>query len=463
MPDINMKNNAQNKRGISRRKFVVQGASTLTAFTIIPRHVLGGTHFTAPSDKLNIACVGVGGKGRVDVEGVSSENIIALCDVDQKRATAVNNYERFPKHAYDAFPKARRYKDFREMLEKEKDIDAVTISTPDHTHAIITMMVMKMGKHVYTQKPLTRTIFEAREITKTARETGVATQMGNQGHANPGPRILNELIWQGAIGMVREVHCWTDRPVWPQGTAYRPKDTPKVPATLDWDLWLGPAPYRSYHPAYVPFGWRGWWDFGCGALGDMGCHVLDYPFWALKLSHPASVEAFSTGIFEETAPHASMITYTFERGEGLSPVDVIWYDGGLRPTRPEGLKSELELWEKGSGVLFRGDQGILVYGHHRSKPVLLINGKEENYEMPKEIIPRSPGHYKEWIEACKGGKPSMSNFEYAGPLTELVLLGNVALRTGNQKLNWDMEHMKVTNLPEANPYLHDDYRKGWTL
>ena len=449
-----------NNNIISRRKFIQYSTLAASAITIVPRHVLGGPGYVAPSDKLNIGCVGVGGKGRVDVSGVSSENIIALCDVDEKRATAAKN--RFDKNAYDAHPDARKYKDFREMLEKESDLDAVTISTPDHTHAAITMAAMKKGKHVYTQKPLTRTVAESRNITEFAKEAGIASQMGNQGHANEGPRILNELIWEGAIGNVKEVHCWTDRPIWPQGIENRPGEQP-VPDTLDWDLWLGPASYRPYHSDYVPFSWRGWWDFGCGALGDMGCHIMDYPFWALELTYPSAIEGYSTKVYKETAPQASIITYQFNSGLDQSPVQLIWYDGGLKPNIPKGLQSELRLWQKGSGVLFIGEEGELVYGHHRPKPFLVRKGKEYEYDLPKQQIPRSEGHYIEWINECKGNEQrAMSNFDYAGPLNEAVLLGNVALRTGS-KIEWDAKNMRITNIPEANQFLDDQCRKGWEL
>ncbi|HUX55332.1 MAG TPA: Gfo/Idh/MocA family oxidoreductase [Bacteroidales bacterium] len=451
-------------QSLTRRKFIADGALIASVFTIIPRYVMGGPGYVPPSDKLNIACVGVGGKGRVDLDGVSTENIIALCDVDEVQAT--KKLKQFDENAYEANPKARKYKDFRVMLEKEKDIDAITVSTPDHMHAIITMTAMKMGKNVYTQKPLTRIISESRIITNFAKKAGIVTQMGNQGHANEGPRILNELIWQGAIGKVHEVHCWTDRPIWPQGIPNRPKDEPQVPSTLDWDLWLGITNYRPYNPAYVPFAWRAWWDFGCGALGDMGCHVMDYPFWTLKLKSPLSIEAYSTKVFEETAPLGSVIHYDFISGLDSTPVKLIWYDGGLKPPVPEGLKSDVNLLKPilpWSGVLFKGELGEIVYGHHSPKPILLINGKEYDYEMPKEMIPRSIGHYKEWIAECKGGKQkAMSNFDYAGPLTEVVLLGNVALRAG-QKLYWDAAKMEFPNAPKANKFLHYEYRDGWNL
>ncbi len=444
----------------SRRDFIKKSAFAATAFTIIPRYVLGGNGYTPPSDKLNIGCIGVGGKGRVDVNGVSGENIIALCDVDQVKARERRGDM---KNAYEAFPNARKYEDFREMLDKEKDIDAVTISTPDHIHAIATITAMKKGKHVYTQKPLTRTIEESRKVIDVAKQTGVATQMGNQGHANEGPRILNELIWQGAIGKVEEVHCWTNRPVWPQGIENRPENKPSVPSTLNWDLWLGPAPFRAYSPDYVPFKWRAWWDFGCGALGDMGCHIMDYPFWALKLGAPISIEGYSSPVFEETAPQASLITYKFNSGLDGSMLDLIWYDGGLKPNIPKGLESDIDLWTSIGGVIFKGDNGVLVYGHHQPKPILLVNGKKQDYRTPKEMIPRSIGHYQEWINEIKGSKDrAMSNFDYAGPLNEAVLLGNVAVRAG-KKLLWDAEKMKISNVPEADKYLRDDRRNGWNL
>jgi len=457
--------NHEKKGQLNRREFITKSAVAVSAFTIVPRHVLGGKGFIAPSDKLNIACIGLGGKGRVDIHEVSGENIIALCDVDQVQANAVrtNAYSKFNNSAYEAHPNARRYIDFREMLEKEKDIDAVTISTPDHTHAIMTMTAMKMGKHVYTQKPITRTVDESRKIVEFARKSGVATQMGNQGHANVGPRILNELVWQGAIGNVKEVHVWTDRPIWPQGISSRPEPPMPVPSTLDWDLWLGPSPNRPFHSSYIPGKWRGWWDFGCGALGDMGCHLMDYPFWALKLTAPLTIEAYSSPVFKETAPLASIVTYTFKSGLDGSPVNVIWYDGGMKPLMPAGLVNETELWKVGSGVMFVGDAGTIVYGHHRPKPVLLVKGKEQEYGTPKEMILRSPGHYTEWINECKGSKVrAMSNFDYAGPLNEAVLLGNVAIRAG-QKLVWDVDKKLVTNVPEANSFLRSEPRTGWEL
>jgi len=421
---------------------------------IVPRHVLGGAGYTAPSEKLNIAGIGVGGQGRGVVRHCKSENIVALCDVDEKYAAK----------AFREFPDAKRYKDFRVMLEKQKDIDAVIVATPDHMHAVISMTAIKMGKHVYCEKPLTHTIYEARKLTEAARETKVATQMGTQGHAHEGIRLICEWIADGAIGQAREVHTWTDRPKgwWPQGVE-RPTDTPPVPDTLDWDLWLGVAPERPYHPAYHPFAWRGWWDFGTGALGDMGCHIFDAPYWALKLGHPTSVEASSTEVNSETAPLASMVHYHFPARGDMPPVKLTWYDGGLKPARPPELEDGRPMGNENGGVLFVGDNGtIMAKDENAQDPQLIPRSRMEAYKQPEKTIPRSTGHHREWIEACKGGKPAGANFDYAGPLTEVVLLGNVALRAG-VKIYWDAPNMRITNVPEANGFLHTEYRQGWTL
>jgi predicted dehydrogenase len=433
------------KRGISRRDFMAAAA----AFTVVPGAVLGRGGNIAPSNKLNIAGVGVGGVGRAYIQNVSSENIVALCDVDQKYAA----------NTYKLYPKAKIYRDFRKMLEKDKSIDAVVIGTPDHTHAVVASTAMKMGKHVYCAKPLTKTIYEARMLVKVAREAKVSTQMSVQSDASEADRILCEWIWDGAIGPVHEVHVWSNRPIWPQGIE-RPKGTPPVPEGLDWDMWLGPAPYRPYNPAYVPFKWRGWWDFGTGALGDMGCHTLDHICKALKLGPPASVHASSTKLFPETAPSASMVHYDFLAREGMPAVKLTWYDGGLKPRRPDGLEDKHKLGTE--GLIFIGEQGSMLCGFTGENPLLIPETRMKEYKRPPKTLPRSIGHYKEWIEACKGGKPAGCNFDIGGPLTEIVLLGNIAIRTG-EKLNWDSENMKITNVPEANNYLHYEYREGWTL
>ena len=444
------KSDEQQSKKVTRRDFM-SAASAVAAFTIVPSYVLGGPRRVPPSEKLNIAGVGIGGRGAGDLHEVGSENIVALCDVDDKYAAKV----------YKSYPNARKYYDFRRMLDKEKNIDAVVIATPDHSHAVIAMTAIKMGKHVYCEKPLAHLIYEVRKLTEAAREAGVATQLGNQGQASEETRLVSEFIWDGAIGPVREVHSWCNRLISPRGID-RPTDTPPVPETLDWDLWLGPAPYRPYHPCYLPFSWRGWWDFGTGVLGDIGCHQFVSIFRALKLGYPTSVEACSSGVNSETAPLASIIRYDFPAREGMPPVKLTWYDGGLMPARPDELEEGLRFGNVDDN-LFIGDKGKML-GHR-----LLPESRSKEYGRPPRVLPRSPGHHKEWINACKGGEPAGSNFDLAGPLTEVVLLGNVALRMGQQlyekglKLHYDGLNMKVTNLPEANKYIHNEYREGWSL
>ncbi|MBN2272110.1 MAG: Gfo/Idh/MocA family oxidoreductase [Sedimentisphaerales bacterium] len=442
---------------ISRRDFLgVAGA--VGAFTIVPRYVLGGAGNSAPSEKVNIAGIGVGGQGASDLGSLSSQNIVALCDVDWSHAGGT----------FGRYPNARRYKDFREMLDKEdKNIDAVVVATPDHVHAPASMAAIKRGKHVYCEKPLTHSVYEARQIAEAARKAGVATQMGNQGQASDETRLMCEMVWGGAIGPVREVHVWTDRPnrglndvYWPQGVG-RPTDTPPAPETLDWNLWLGPAPERPYNPAYLPFKWRGWWDFGTGAMGDIGCHALDPIFRALKLGAPTSVEGISTLVNTETYPLSSKIHYEFPARGDMPAVKVVWYDGGMRPPRPEELEDGRQVGD--NGKLFIGDKGKML-GER-----LIPESRMQEYGKPKQLLERSPGHHIEWINACKGGKPAGSNFDHAGPLAEAVLLGNVALRPelrekmNRTKLLWDPEKFEITNVPEANQFLRREYRAGWTL
>jgi len=434
---------------ISRRD-LLGAASAATAFTIVPRHVLGGSGNTPPSEKLNLACIGVGGKGEMDVNNFKSENIVAMCDVDEVRAAS----------SFKRFPKAKKYSDFRRMLEKEKNIDAVSVTIPHHTHAVASMMAIKMGKHVFVQTPMTHTIYEARKLTEAAREAKVATHMGEQYLASEWSRLVCEFIWDGAIGPVREVQTWWNMSLSPRGLD-RPKETPPVPHTLNWDLWLGPAPERPYHPCYLPFNWRGWWDFGTGVLGDIGCHMFSTIFKALKLGYPTSVEACSSGVNSETAPLSSIVRYDFPARGDLPPVKLTYYDGGLMPARPAELEDGRRF--EGRDVLYIGDKGKML-GHR-----LIPESKMKEYNPPPKTIPRSIGNFKEWIEACKGGKPTGCNFEVAGPLTEVVLLGNIALRMEKKlyakglKLYYDGPNMRVTNLPEANEYIHREYRKGWTL
>jgi len=422
--------------------------------------VLGGADHTPPSDKLHIAGVGIGGQGGWDLEQVNSENIVALCDVDWDYAA----------HTFAKYPQATKYKDFRQMFDKENSIDAVVVGTPDHIHAVVSMAAIRLGKHVYCEKPLTRTVREARTLAEAARRQKVATQMGNQGMAFEGNRLINEWLWDGAIGPVREVHVWSDRPThsgklplyWAQGIE-RPKDQPPVPAALDWDLWLGPAPVRTYHPAYAPFRWRGWWDFGSGGLGDMGIHNLAPVFSALKLGPPTSVNASSTAVYPETLPLASCVHYGFPARGDMPPVQLHWYDGGLVPARPEELEPGREL-NREDGILFVGEKGkLLVEGWGGHSPRLIPEQRMRDYQRPAKTLPRSVGHHREWLDACRTGSATRSSFDFAGPLTEAVLLGTVCVRVGGRKLQWDSENLKVTNVPEANQYLHYEYRRGWTL
>src|SRR5215475_10742558 len=446
-------------QAISRRKFIASTGVAAGTFMIVKPHVLGRGG-PSPNSKLNIAGVGIGGQGGWDVEAVKDENIVALADVDWDYAAK----------AFERYPKAKRYKDFREMLDKEKTIDAIVCGTPDHAHAIVSMTAIRMGKHVYCEKPLTRTVYEARAVAKAAREAKVATQMGNQGMAFEGNRLINEWIADGAIGPVREVHVWSDRPTlggkaplyWAQGIE-RPTDTPLVPAALDWDLWLGPAPFRSYHPAYVPFKWRGWWDFGSGGLGDMGIHNIAPVASALNLGAPTCVYGSSTPLFPETIPSASVIHYEFPARGDLPPVKMHWYDGGMLPPRPEELGEDREL-KRYDGIIFVGDKGkMLVEGWGGERPRLIPEARNKEYERPPKTLPRSIGHYKEWLQACRTGSPTESNFDFAGPLTETVLLGTVCIRNGGDKIVWDSANLKITNDDEANRFLHQEYREGWKL
>jgi len=450
-----MKDKKKNK-SISRREFMGGAAAAAMAFTVIPSNVFA----QPPSEKLNVASIGAGGMGSGNTRAAadSGANIVALCDVDWDRAS----------DTFKRFPDARKYKDFRVMLDKEdKNIDAVIVATPDHVHAIASIAAMKRGKHVYCQKPLTRLVAEARAMTETARKYKVVTQMGNQGHSGNGVRDICEWIWAGVIGEVREVHAWTNRPVWPQGID-RPGEVHDIPDTLDWDLWLGPAPRRPYNKIYAPFNWRGWWDFGGGALADMACHVLDPVFWALKLKYPTSVEACCTPVNNETFPLASIVHYEFPAREGMPAVKVHWYDGGLKPERPEALEPGRPINQASSNVLFIGSKGVLRCGEYGDNPQLLPfeRMREFSKNKPPQTLKRiTTSHEGNWIEACKTGGQATSHFDYSGPLTEMVTMGNLAIRPENvgKKLEWDGENMRVTNDEKANDYVHPHYRDGWTL
>ncbi len=453
---------------ITRRRFLAGSTKTVSALALAPALLAraeeaGDRRRLSPNDKLNIAFIGVTGRGGDninDITGAEEVNVVALCDVNE---TNLNG-------AGLKFPAAKRYRDYRKLLESEKSLDAVVISIPDHNHAPASMMALKLGKHVYCEKPLTRTVKEARALTLASREAKVATQMGNQGMAFEGNRFINEWLADGCIGPVREVHVWSDRPThrgklpgwWPQGIE-RPTDTPPVPATLDWDLWLGPAPLRPYHPAYVPFKWRGWWDFGSGGLGDMGIHNIAPVFSALRLGAPSSLDASSTPVFPESVPLANVVHFEFPARGELPAVKLHWYDGGIMPPRPEELDDDREL-KREDGIIFVGDKGkMLVEGWGGEKPRLIPESRNKDYERPPKTLPRSVGHHKEWLLACRTGSPTRSNFDFAGPLTEAVLLGMVCVRNGGDKLYWDSANLKVTNDPDANRYLHYEYRKGWEL
>jgi predicted dehydrogenase len=451
---------------IDRRTFLGGAAGAVAAFTIVPSHVLGGAGGQPPSEKLNLAAIGIGGMGSANINACSTENFVALCDVDDGHAKGV----------FEKFPAAKKYKDFRVMLDKEdKNIDGVIIATPDHTHGVVGMACIQRGKHVYLQKPLAHSIWEVRKLTEAAREAKVQTQMGNQGHSSDEIRMLWEWIADGAIGPVHEVYAWTDRPVggdpWSDFPIMaRPKETPEVPKTLDWDLWLGPAQYRPYHPIYHPMSWRGFWDFGTGPLGDMGCHIVDPAFWVLKLGQPTWVEATTThyqpDVASETFPRASIIRYEFPARGDMPPVKLTWTDGRLMPPRPRELEPGRRL--DGSGALFIGEKGTIMHGSHGAGGLRIIpETKMRAYKRPEKTLPRvkggQSGHEQDWIRACKEGKPASSSFEYGGPLTEMVLLGVLAMRFKDMPLEWDAANLKVTNLPEADKLIHPPFRDGWTL
>jgi len=401
---------------------------------------------TSPNEKLNIAGIGVGGRGAADVNGCASENIVALADADDRRAAGT----------FQRYPNAKKYRDFRKMLdEMDRQIDAVTVGTPDHTHAPAAAMAMRMGKHCYSEKPLTHCVYETRVLTELAKEHNLATQLGTQIHAGDNYRRVVELVQSGAIGPIRQVEVQFGGGL---GGQDRPTDTPPVPEGLDWDLWLGPAPYRPYHPCYVPGSWRSWWDFANGTLGDFGCHYMDLPFWALDLKYPTTIEAEApVPPHPETAAPVLTVRYEFPARGDLPPVTMTWRNGGGN-IPPIIQEKNLPNW--GSAVLFVGEKGMLLanYGKHQLLPEADFAG----FKPPEPTIPRSIGHHQEWIQACKTGEPTTCNFAYSGPLTETVLLGNVSYRV-QSKLEWDAQNLKATNCPEADKFIKREYREGWTL
>ncbi|MGD2035207.1 MAG: Gfo/Idh/MocA family oxidoreductase [Bacteroidales bacterium] len=505
-----MKNNNGDQK-ITRRQFLENSAVATAGFTILPSSVISGLGHKAPSDKLNIAGVGVGGRGGGVLKALKGENIVALCDVDWKYSAGI----------FGEFPDAEKFYDWRIMFDKMKDsIDAVVVGTPDHSHAIVAINAMKMGKHVYCEKPLTHSVWESREMTRIANQYKVATQMGNQGNSGEGIRQICEWIWDGAIGEVREVHAWTNRPIWPQGLE-RPKESMDVPDTLKWDLFLGPAPYRPYNSIYTPWNWRGWWDFGTGALGDMACHIMDPVFKALNLKYPVKVQGSSTQLNTESPPVAEVATFVFPERESLPKVampevKVKWWDGGLLPERPPELpEGDIMGRDPNGGCLFIGTKGKLMCGCYAMNPFLLPLSLDESYKRPAKTLRRiephyitegsfkiNTGHQLDWARACKESPENRveasSNFNYSGPLNEMVVMGVVAVRLQDLKreLEWDGKNMKFLNISDsdeirvvtsdkfdvidghphfdtqhatinakqaAEEYIKHTYREGWTM
>jgi predicted dehydrogenase len=437
----------------TRRTFLGRTALAAATVSIVPRHVLGGDGKPAPSEKLNIAGIGVGGQGAGDLRDMESENIGALCDVDWRYAA----------HTFKAYPKAEVFKDYRVLLEKRKDIDAVMIATPDHMHAPIALAALRAGKHVYVEKPMAHSIEEARVMTRVAKETGLVTQMGNNGHAGEGLRLIREWIQGGVIGAVREIHCWSDRPgtFWRQDLD-RPAQTPPIPPDLDWNLWIGAAPMRPYHPVYIPQAWRGWFDFGTGALGDMAIHNMDPAFYALDLGAPAATEARTSPLKKESYPAWTIITYEFAAKGDRPAVNIVWYDGGKMPPRPAGLEPDRKLAD--NGIYFVGDRGTMLCGGWSGPPRLVPESRMKDLVRPPKTIARSIGHRAEWIQACKQKKPAdaKAGFDYSGPFTEALLVGNLAVRL-QKRIEWDSAAMKATNVPEADPLIRKAYRSGFGI
>jgi predicted dehydrogenase len=459
---------------MNRRRFLGATATVTAAVSLVPRHVLGGARFVPPSEKVNIAIIGAGGQGRTNAQALFREpdaQIVAVCDPNESSDYSDFYYKgsagRKPVMAeiekqYQATSPGFRcaeYQDFRLLFEREKGIDAILCATPDHLHALISITAMKLGKHVYCEKPLTHSIWEARQVARVAKETGVATQMGNQGHSGDGIRATCEWIWDGAIGAVREVEAWTTAGKWfvHQG---RPADHPPVPAGLNWDLWIGPREPRPYHPSYVPVRWRSYWDFGTAVLGDMACHNLDPAVWALDLKAPLTIESSAIDLDKETAASGSICRWHFGSRGSQPPVKVTWYDGGIMPEHPVELSDEEPLGA--NGILFRGDKGVILCPGWAGPPRLLPDEKMVAYKRPAKTLPRVKGHHADWLRACKGGPAASGNFEYGARITELVLLGNVALRVG-KRIEWDAAQMKATNAPETDRLLKDTYRKGWEI
>ena len=472
----------KNTTSDSRRKFIKNSITAGAVFSIVPRSVLGGSGFVAPSDTLYIAGIGVGGKGKSDLSSFAEHKqvkIAYLCDVDDNRAA----------DAVKAYSKAKYFKDYRVMLEKVGgEIDAVSVSTPDHNHAVQTMAAMQLGKHVYVQKPLTHDIYEARMLTEASNKYKVVTQMGNQGASGDGVRLMREWYESDQIGQVEEIFVWTNRPVWPQGIPW-PSSKSDIPAHLNWDLWLGTAPYKEYVDKLVPFNWRGWWDYGTGALGDMGCHLIEPAFSVLQLGNPDAVQAsvgsvyvdeFQRGYFPDSCPPSSHVIFDFT--VNAKKIKMHWMDGGIQPMRPDELGPNEVMGDGGNGVIIKGTKGSMMCGTYGANPQLIPTTKTKEVSVEQKYNRVPEGHYLQWVDACLAGygkKECSSDFKIAGPLTECILMGNLAIRSHDIrkkvkndrfeypgrdiKLIWDGDNMKVTNFEEANEFVRRTYRDGWSL
>jgi predicted dehydrogenase len=473
---------------MKRRSFVKQVAASSAAFSIVPSHVLGKTH-VPPSDTLYVAAFGVGGRGAGVIRGMEATGkvkFVALCDVDDKRGAAT----------YKRYPNVKRYRDFRKVYDEAlSDIDAIMVASPDHTHASTSLPFMRAGKHAYVEKPLTHNIYEARLMTRVAEEQGIVTQMGNQGASSEGSRKAKEWVESGVIGKVHTIDCWSNRPVWPQGVPL-PTKKMRIPKTLDWDLWLGPAEMRDFHSSYLPFKWRGFWDFGTGALGDMGCHIIETPFSVLDLGYPKEAEASCTTVwvddfvvadYSHSCPPSSKIHLKFDHPDH-GEIALNWFDGGIMPNLPDELKDGETIGASGGGTVMYGEKGILVADVYSRNARLLPSETMDLFNAPEPSIPRIEGnmggHIANFVKGCLEGKPTSSPFSRSGPLTEIVLMGNLAVRAfqyrkftpstdpnengsysypGRRKLHWDGENMEITNYPEANQWVKREYREGWSL
>ena len=473
-----MRREIENKGTVSRRGFIKASALSAASFMIVPRHVIGGEGYIPPSDRVNVGIIGAGGRGRQNVA-----NLLNLEDVQITSIADPANYwdlvrfyyrseagrgpvkqmiERHYQHKTPGF-KMAEYVDFREMLEKDPSLDAIVCSTPDHTHAYISLMAMRAGKHVYCEKPLTHNIWEARLLKKVAKETGLATQLGNQGHSTDGIRELVEYLRAGAIGRVSEAHTWVPATRWLPELTGAPSGSSPMPIGFDnWDLWLGPAADRPFHETYSPVTWRDFWDFGCGALGDFGCHDMDAATWAFNLSAPESVELFPAGYSDrDIVPYGEIGYYHFKEKGKQAPLKLIWYSGGLRPELHELLPADYQLPRR--GAMYIGEKGIILSDGGNRKPQIYPESRRDSFEAPTPSIPRSKGHYRDWIDAIKGGPKASSNFEYGADLTEITLLGVLSLRLGGKKIDWDAENLKAKGLPEADIYIKEPIRKGWEM